>query len=320
MTPKGMYTVQKSRSFGGLHSSRPSQNAAEATVAAAAAAAAEREEPQYHSAGGGGRRTPRLGSLRRKFQLSRKAASTENNHYRPTTAAAEDEEDGGDRLATPSWKKRHKLANLFRWFKKGDAHPASSGGREVLTSSSSLPAEVARAQASPNKSGQRAATTATATSLEDSKESCVLASVPEQPPLPSVGAWAVAGGGMARSASLDSLCSVASAASSFAFVPLERCRRILGSRILLTPQKRIPLGVSCGPDTYRARVMPPGRPLSPPATIDQTLRTKYKLFDSLPSPLRKGSRWKKTPVAGNADVNEVMVLKKFFVLLQTAKK
>ena len=256
MTPKGMYTVQKSRSFGGLRSSsQPSH----AETTAGTPADYRPDEPHYHS-GGGGRRTPNLGSLRRRFQ-SRKAASTENNHYRP--------EEEYSAAATPSWKKRHKLANLFRWFKKGDAatNTTSNSSKELATT-----AEGARLNADYGNCAE-----------------VKLMSLPSVPERPAKRPGSGGGSGPQRSASLDSLCSVASAASSFAFVPPERCRGVLGSRILLAPQKRIALGINCGPDTYRARVPHSGGG----EAAELTLRTKYKLFpggESLPGTLR----WEKT--------------------------
>jgi hypothetical protein len=251
MTPKGMYTVQKSRSFGGL---RSSSSSGRQPHTADGPPDREPEEQQYHS--GGGRRTPALGSLRRKFQLSRKAASTENNHYR-----IEDEDDGRLALAaTPSWKKRHKLANLFRWFKKGgDSSNSNSGSNRELTTS--LPAD---------GSGLRPVGKNPRMVSLEARPAYALASVPEKP-LPGRSL-----GGENRSLSLDSLCSVGSTASSFAFVPLDRCRGVLGSRIQLAPQKRTPQSRGCGPVTVQSV-----RPLSPVAmmgTVDLTLRTKYKLF------------------------------------------
>ena len=204
----GMYSVQKSRSLGGV-------------AAQIASDSSPRSSPVPQEQG---RRTPNLNSLRRKFG-KKKAQSVEQ----------EDTEyvDG----SSLKKKNKNKVGNIFKWFKKD---------KEDIQENIELSPKLTRVIQKPREPSQR-----------------ILVGAPLKH----------------RSSSYDSLCSVGSATSSFAFVPVTAYQvgRVVESK------KRIAIGLNCGVDTYRAR--------TEVANGDQhvDLQTKYNLVASeSPPTLRRG--------------------------------
>jgi len=207
MAPKGLYSVQKSRSFGGINRYRdspPGDNQAEQ-----------------------GRRTPNLGSLRKKF--SRKKATSFD-------------EDDGDNVDGSSLKKKNKskVGNILKWFKKDSS-------KDQSFESDNLTPKLTRVIQKPSEEPQK-----------------IIVSPLKQ-----------------RSSSYDSICSVGSATSSFAFVPVNAYKvgRCVESK------KRIAIGLNCGVDTYRARTDHNQDGLQYDKNV--TLKTKYKLLPSESPPTLK---------------------------------
>ena len=205
----GMYSVQKSRSLGGV----TAQVALDSSPSSSPV-------PQEQ-----GRRTPNLNSLRRKFG-KKKAQSVEEEA---------DYVDG----SSLKKKNKHKVGNIFKWFKKD---------KEDIQENVELSPKLARVVQKPSERPQR-----------------ILVGAPLKH----------------RSSSYDSLCSVGSATSSFAFVPVAHYQ--VGRAV--ESKKRIAIGLNCGVDTYRAR-----REVANNGAEHVDLGTKYNLVASeSPPTLRRGN-------------------------------
>ena len=202
MAPKGLYSVQKSRSFGGTNNIVFEESSSGNSTALSV------EQ---------GRKTPNFDSLRKKF--SRKK----------TTSTEDDEGDQFDGSHGSSFRRKNKgpskVGNILKWFKKdsnsknGDFYPDHD---------------------LPRFNHQRSA----------------VSSKPK------------------RSCSYDSICSVASAASSFAFVPVDAYK--VGR--FVEPKKKIAIGINCGQDTYRKRLEQREDDLE--NNKELSLSTKYNLMSS----------------------------------------
>ena len=182
MAPKGLYSVQKSRSFGG---SNNFQNTP------------PKETPLSPEQG---RKTPNFDSLRKKF--SRKK----------TSSFDDDDGDSADGTTLTLKKKNKgpsKVGNIFKWFKK------DSKDHEPNYENDNLTPKIKRL-------------------IQKQNEEPRVISVNPRP---------------FRSSSFDSICSIGSAASSFAFVPVNAYK--VGKYV--EPKKKIAIGFNCGPETYRRR-------------------------------------------------------------------
>ena len=217
MAPKGLYSVQKSRSFGGSNNFQHTP---------------PKESLQSPDPG---RKTPNFDSLRKKF--SRKK----------TTSFDDDDGDFVDGTTLTLKKKNRgqsKVGNIFNKFFRKD-----SRDHEPIYEQDNLTPKIKRLIQKQNE------------------EPCVI-SVNPRP---------------FRSNSFDSICSMASAASSFAFVPVTAYK--VGKYV--EPKKKIAIGINCGPETYRKRLEP--RDIVPETDRELTLKTKYNLMssDSPPSLARR---------------------------------
>lgn len=94
----GVYAVQKSRSFGGLF---------------------QHHEPQDSPAG---RRTPNLGSLRKKFALSKKAVSLDER----------DESEYSIENGYLKKKNKSKVGNILKWFRKDKDEHSNNLGQNLM--------------------------------------------------------------------------------------------------------------------------------------------------------------------------------------------
>ena len=216
MAPKGLYSVQKSRSFGGTDNAFDSPTS---TVLS--------PDP--------GRKTPNFDSLRKKFSR-KKTTSFEND----------EEGDVGDGSNGSSLRKKNKskVGNILKWFKKENKE------QDEITDPELHSARFTRIVAQQNS---------------DAKAISV-SSVPYR-----------------RSCSYDSICSVASAASSFAYVPVNAYK--VGR--FVEPKKKIAIGINCGLETYRKRLEQREDDLE--NSKELSLTTKYNLMssDSPPTLLKK---------------------------------
>ena len=217
MAPKGLYSVQKSRSFGGTNNFNNTPPKDSET----------------------GRKTPNFDSLRKKF--SRKKTSSF------------DDDDGGDQFdGTSSIKKnknkQSKVGNILKWFKK-DSKDNDTIYEEDQSNHSQLTPKINRLIHRQN----------------------------EEPRFIFVNPKPF------RSSSYDSICSIGSAASSFAFVPVNHYK--VGKYV--EPKKKIAIGINCGLDTYRKRLEQ--RDNAQENDRDLTLKTKYNLMssDSPPTEAKK---------------------------------
>jgi len=210
MATKGLYSVQKSRSFGGINKYRDSPPG---------------DSPNPIDQG---RRTPNLGSLRKKFSKKK------------TTSFDDDDGDYADGSSSLKKKNKSKVGNLFKWFKKDTS-------KDQLFESENLTPKLTRVIQRPSEGPQ----TITVSPLKH------------------------------RSCSYDSICSVGSATSSFAFVPVNAYKvgRCVESK------KRIAIGLNCGVETYKARMDQRFNNLE--TDKDVTLKTKYKLLPSESPPTLK---------------------------------
>ena len=208
MAPKGLYSVQKSRSFGGSNNFQDTPPK-ETCLS---------PEP--------GRKTPNFDSLRKKF--SRKK----------TTSFDDDDGDFADGTTLTLKKKgkgQSKVGNIFNKLFRKD-----SKDHEPIYEHDNLTPKIKRL-------------------IQKQNEEPRVISVNPRP---------------FRSNSFDSICSVGSAASSFAFVPVTAYK--VGKYV--EPKKKIAIGINCGPETYRKRQEP--RDLIPEADRELTLKTKYNLMSS----------------------------------------
>ena len=205
MAPKGLYSVQKSRSFGGTNNftnTPPKDTPA---------------SPEL------GRKTPNFDSLRKKF--SRKK----------TTSFDDDDGDFVDGTSSTLKKnKNSKVGKFLKLFKK------DSKDQESFNENSNSSPKVTRL-------------------IHTHNEEPRLISVNPRPH---------------RACSVDSICSVGSAASSFAFVPVDAYK--VGRYV--EPKKRIAIGINCGLDTYKKRIEQ--RETVPENDKELTLKTKYNLMSS----------------------------------------
>ena len=210
MAPKGLYSVQKSRSFGGVHKYAESASA--------------NEQP-------GGQKTPNFESLRKKFSKKK------------TTSFDDDDGDYVDGTGS-TLKKKNKgvsaVGNILKWFRKDNGN--NSREQQALFEQESLTPKIRRL-AQKKSDGSKI--------------------------IPF------------RSSSYDSICSVASAASSFAFVPVDAYK--IGRYVEC--KKKIAIGINCGQDTYRRRLEQRENGLE--TDKDLTLKTKYNLLSSDSPPKNK---------------------------------
>ena len=210
MAPKGLYSVQKSRSFGGSHNFHDTPPKDQQPLS-----------PEQ------GRKTPNFDSLRKKFSKKK------------TTSFDDDDGDIVDGNTLTLKKKNRgpsKVGNIFKWFRK------DSKDHETFYEQDTLTPKITRLIQKQNE------------------EPCVI-SVNPRP---------------FRSCSFDSICSVGSTASSFAFVPVNAYK--VGRYV--EPKKKIPLGINCGPETYRKRLEPRDNPGVIDTDKELTLKTKYNLMSS----------------------------------------
>ena len=217
MAPKGLYSVQKSRSFGGSNNFQhtpPKETCLS-------------PEP--------GRKTPNFDSLRKKF--SRKK----------TTSFDDDDGDFADGTTLTLKKKgrgHSKVGHIFNKLFRKD-----SKDHEPIYEHDNLTPKIKRL-------------------IQKQNEEPRVISVNPRP---------------FRSNSFDSICSVGSAASSFAFVPVTAYK--VGKYV--EPKKKIAIGINCGPETYRKRQEQ--RDMIYETDRELTLKTKYNLMssDSPPSLARR---------------------------------
>ena len=216
MAPKGLYSVQKSRSFGGTNNfnNTPPKDIPLSPDTG-------RKTPNFE-----GRKTPNFDSLRKKF--SRKK----------TTSFDDDDGDYIDGSSSSTLKKKNKgpskVGNIFKWFRK------DSKDQEPIYEHDNLTPKITRL-------------------IQKQNEEPRIISVNPKP---------------FRSSSYDSICSVGSAASSFAFVPVNAYK--VGKYV--EPKKKIAIGISCGQETYRKRLEQRDNGLENDKEL--TLKTKYNLMSS----------------------------------------
>ena len=209
MAPQGLYSVQKSRSFGGVNKQSDSSFT---------------KEP--------GQRTPNFDSLRKKFSKKK-------------TISFDDE--GGDYVdgTTSTLKKRTKgvsrVGNILKWFKRDNSN---NNKEQQYQDQESLTPKIRRLVQKQSKGSKF---------------------VPF------------------RSSSCDSICSLGSAASSFAFVPVEAYK--IGRYV--ESNKKIAIGINCGQETYRRRIEQRANCLENDKEL--TLKTKYNLISSDSPPRSKRS-------------------------------
>ena len=202
MAPKGLYSVQKSRSFGGVNKYSDTSNSIDQQ----------------------GQKTPNFDSLRKKFSKKK------------TTSFDDDDGDYVDG-ATSTLKKKNKgvsrVGNILKWFRKDNSN--NSKEHQAFLEQESLTPKIRRL-------------------VQKQSEGSKI--------IPF------------RSSSYDSVCSIASAASSFAFVPVDAYK--IGRYV--ESNKKIAIGINCGQDTYRRRLEQRENGLETDKEL--TLKTKYNLLGS----------------------------------------
>ena len=230
MAPKGLYSVQKSRSFGGTNNFNNTP-------------------PKDSEAG---RKTPNFDSLRKKF--SRKKTSSF------------DDDDGDQFDGTASIKKnknkQSKVGNILKWFKK-DSKDNDTIYEEDQRNHSQLTPKINRLIHRQN----------------------------EEPRFIFVNPKPF------RSSSYDSICSIGSAASSFAFVPVNHYK--VGKYV--EPKKKIAIGINCGLDTYRKRLEQ--RDNGAENDRDMTLKTKYNLMSSESPPTEAKKKLPNGPILQSSELH-----------------